>query len=218
MVILTDLSEVLIKGVYGIDEKIEKVYGKEVGEEFALRRELKEDLFCVLMRGKISEDIFWKEVLDSGYDWPFGINEIKEYVSDNIKQVIPGTLDVFEKIIEYPKTTDYISEHIAGRPEIWVVSDHIRERREEIEALHPEIFELTAKQCWSFEYGMVKRDVGFFDYLLYSNHLQPNEVIFIDDQISNTHSANRAGISDIMFFNAKWLKRDLRAHHFRFSI
>lgn len=218
MIILTDLSEVLIRGVYGIDEKIEEIYGKEVGDEFAIRRQQTEALFYVLMRGKITEDKFWKEVLDDSCDWPFGINEVKEFISDNMKQVIPGTLDVFKRIIEYPKTTGYIPKRIKGQPEIWLVSDHIRERREEIEALHPEIFELTSKQCWSFDYDMIKRDVGYFEYLLYSNNLQPNEVILIDDQLRNACHAHRAGINDIVFEDAAKLERDLRKCNFRFAV
>ena len=218
MVILTDLSEVLIKGVFGAEKYVKEYYGAKVAKRYLNRRREINTIFCELLRGHISENIYWEVFLQQG-KWPFGVEELKRFISLNIAEDIPGTLDVYQRIISYPDTltlTKKINE-ISGRPEIWLVSDHISEREEELEYLHPEIFTLTSRQIWSFDYSTLKGDPGFFEYLLSCYRLSPEEVLLVDDLEINTEAAHRAGIKSILFKNAEQLESRLRRLGFDFA-
>ena len=216
MIILTDLSEVLISGVYGVDELIMQKYGEQVAEAFLDRCEETKPFFFELMRGHFRERQFWEIFMEEGY-WPFSLEEIEDFLSQNFMQEVPGTLDVYKRIIEYPETTKPGARILQGRPEIWIVSDHIAERREEIELYHPEEFRIASRKLWSYGFGLVKEDRGFFERLLYNNRKKPEEVIFVDDMIINLYSASRAGIASIAFIDANHLQREMEEYGFKFA-
>lgn len=208
MVILSDLSEVLIRGMYGIEEPIGKRYGRKVAKRFLKRRSEIDTIFEELMRGHLSEDVYWQVFFQEG-KWPFDKEEIKSLFSLNLAQNIPGTLEVYQKIKYYPATLQ-ADDFVMGRPEIWLVSDHIAERENEIGYLHPEIFTLCSRILWSFNSRALKSDTGFFQNLLSSHHLDHSEVVFIDDMPKNIMAASSgADIMSIRFFHAAQLQEDL---------
>lgn len=216
MVILTDLSEVLCRGVYGTDRLVRKAYGKKMSEQFLNRYDEVEAEFIELMRGHLTEDEFW-DIFFKEDIWPFGAEATKSWISANFADRMPNALSVYRRIAEYPDYISSSSTRRKGRPEIWIVSDHIAERKAELEAIHPEIFKLVSKCIWSYDYGLIKRDRGFFHRLLRENKLEPDEAIFIDDQLANIWSAQSAGIEGISFFGPVQLERDLRSYGFRFN-
>lgn len=216
MVILSDLSEVLIRGVYGIDRLIEESYGSAVADEFMARCDDVEPFFFELMRGHLTEDDYWG-IFFSDDIWPFGAEEVKTLVSLNFAEALPNALDVYKRIIEYPEDIFNDSRRIKGRPEVWIVSDHFIERKDELKAIHPEIFRFVSKEYWSYECGLIKKDIGFFHQLLLQNHLEPSEAIFVDDQMINVWAADDAGITGIVYRHPAQLERDLRSYGFRFS-
>lgn len=218
MVILTDLSEVLVKGVFGAEKYVKEYYGAKVAKCYLNRRREINTIFCELLRGHISEDIYWEVFLQQG-KWPFDVEELKRFLSLNLAEVIPGTLDVYRRIISYPDTLKLTKDYavIDGRPEIWLVSDHILEREEELEYLHPDIFTLTSRQIWSFDYSALKGDPGFFEYLLSCYCLPAEEVLLVDDLEVNTEAAYKAGIKSILFKNAEQLETRLSRLGFSFA-
>ena len=216
MIILTDLSEVLIRGVHGVDKQIEKYYNIDDAVKFLLRFNETEPLFYECMRGHLTEREYWR-VLMGKDKWSFTLDELQIMISTNIALEFSGAMEVFDCIIKYPDHAHLDSAIVSGQPEIWIVSDHIAERREELEMVHPEIFEKTAKQIWSFEYGIIKRDTGFFQHLLLRNHLCQEEVIFIDDQAPNIWNAMNADITSIKYANNEKLETALYNCGFRFS-
>lgn len=216
MIILTDLSEVLVRGVYGVEDLVDIYYGEEIRERFLERRQETNPFFCELMRGHMDENTFWKIFMEH-YEWPFTVAEIKKLLTMNFFITIPDTLEVYERIVSYPCTTDYNAKIVDGRPDIWIVSDHIYERRDEIKNLHPEVFELSQHEIWSYQCGILKSDAGFFQHLLYATKLRPEEVIFVDDYSKNVYAARNAGIESILFSDAKRLEEELRELGFRFG-
>ena len=216
MVILTDLSDVLIHGLYEIEGIFAERYDQNVARIFGQRHlETRED-FNELMRGKMREDEYWYLFMQ-GYSWPCDIQEIKSTFSENLKKTVPGTLDVYQRIIASPRSFRRMHSIIEGRPEIHIVSDHIRERFDEIHRYHPDIFDLADKEFWSYEFGHVKKDDSFFPRLLRFLNLPPDEVIFVDDSAYNTTSATLAGITSIYFENAQQLERELGQYGFQFA-
>ena len=81
---------------------------------------------------------------------------------------------------------------------------------DQIKALHPGIFKVVKREFWSCELGQIKRDPGFFENLLEKEHLRPEEVIFIDDNVANIATASRLGVPGIRFQNATQLRTVLR--------
>lgn len=216
MILLTDLSEVLIKGVCGAELIIQERYGRKVAKRYLKRRAETNQIFCELMRGHLSEDVYWYVFMQDD-DWPFSVDELKTIFSYNFVQKIPGTLELYKRIIGYPERIGAKDAPIEGRPEIWLVSDHIFERKVELEYLHPELFEMTSKQIWSFDYSLLKSDPGFFKQVLDGYNLLPEEVVFIDDLSVNLASAAAEGITTIKFENANQLEIELGALGFLFA-
>ena len=217
MVILTDLSDVLIQGFYGVGEIIATHYGKDVAEACWARHLEVEEVLRELLRGNMSEDEYWHIFLEKDR-WPFGIQGIKEIFSESLQETIPGTLKVYQRIIAFPcYTRNPDSMAISGMPEIYLVSDHIAERLDEIHSYHPEIFRVVSKEFWSCEIGRIKTNLDFFPRLLRVIDIKPEEAIFIDDNANNTTSASLSGISSIRFENAKRLEVSLKEYGFQFA-
>ena len=217
MVILTDLSEVLIHGISGAEDIAAARYGKDVADACLSRHlEIEED-FRELLRGGMAEDDYWCRFMQEG-KWPFGIQELKAIFSENLQKTIPGTLEVYQRIVSSPcslRNPDSMAQ--SGIPEIYLVSDHIAERIDELHDYHPDIFAVISKEFWSCEIGRIKMDPGFFPQLLRSLDLSSDEAIFIDDNANNTTAAALAGISSIRFENPTQLKTVLGEYGFQFA-
>ena len=221
MIVLTDLSEVLIHGFIGTEEIVGELYGEDIKQRFWRRHLDTNNDFCDLVRGKMTEDVYWRIFLEGGIDrtpWPFGINKVKAMFGENMTRTIPKTLDVYNRIIAYPRSFEGDGFGMAeGQPTFYLVSDHITERLPEIHKHHPEVFKLMQREFLSCEIGSIKQDAGFFDKLLDAAHLRPGEVVFIDDSPTNVCAAICAGIKGIIFENPIQLEDDLKKLGFRFS-
>ena len=220
MVIFSDLSDVLISG---LDEAINIVtarYGEAVKVKCWHKLYNAQKDFGELMRGKISEAEFCRRFLFKG-DWPFEARDIRRIFSESFKKKIPGTLDVYLRITSHPRSSGDGVLSI-GRPDIYIVSDHIAECIPEIMSDHPDIFALTKGQFWSCETGKLKRDAGLFADLLAQLNLRPEEVVLVDDNPANIKAANAVGIDGIRFHTkssaaADKLEHDLRKRGFGFK-
>lgn len=217
MVILSDLSEVLIRGLYGTEDIIEWRYGREAGERFWQRHleAATNTTWCDAMRGKCSEDDYWQKICE---DDELGLSaaELKDAFSENLSRKVPGTLDVYQRIVGAPRSLKPGAEITYGRTDIRIVSDHVRERLAELQKLHPAVFTLATRCYWSFETGLLKGDSGFFARLLKESNLAPDEVVFVDDMQCNVDAAKEAGINAIQFLNAEQLEQELSGLGFRF--
>ena len=228
MIILTDLSEVLIRGFFRLEESLKKHgHSKESIDGFCSRwLELETALeFQKLLRGEIREDEYWQYFFDNK-KWSINALDAKIATEENLRTSILGTLDVFQRIIRYPlrirapKDAKSVTENIkmgVGRPEIWLISDHVEERIEQVHNLHPEVFEIISKEFWSCRSGKLKRNPGFFQDLLKENKLKSEGVIFIDDDERNTSNAELAGIASIKFESAPELESALEEYGFVFA-
>lgn len=218
MVIFSDLSEVLVHGVYGIEELIEKDHGADVSEKFLKRRMEMNTQILDLFRGKITEDEYWKEFIE-GADLPENFSEdmAKYYLSENVIRTIDGTYEVYSSISGHPRSLSN-SKQVKGRPDIYIVSDHIKTKIPLLHYAHPDIFEHLIKgEYWSCDLGCVKGDLAFFPTLLSKTCIPVEQIVFVDDIKSNIESAEKYGIYSILFKNAKQLKSELIDIGFRFS-
>ena len=230
--ILTDLSEVLISGVYGIGDRIAErylpKYTEQYGEAEGKKRtkeiaqwvwdqvQSAEDEFSELMRGKITEDEFWDYALEENDDV---IKEVKAAFEENLKRTIPGTLKLYQRIVRFPVSLrPGCTEFIDGMPEIVLLSDHIHERIHELKANHPDVFKVIKRELWSCSLGKTKRDRGCFGKVLHILDHDPNAILFVDDNRRNVLAAESRGLHGIVFKNAAQLESVMRdAYHFVFA-
>lgn len=230
--ILTDLSDVLINGIYGIGDRIAErylpKYIDKYGETEGKRRikeisqwvwdqvQSAEDKFNDLMRGKITEDEFW----DYAFEENDGIiKAVKAAFAENLKRTIPGTLKLYQRIVRFPVSLrPSCTKFIEGRPEIVLLSDHISERIPELKANHPDVFKIIKREFWSCNLGKIKRDRGCFGRVLYALDHKPDTILFIDDNRINVFVAESRGLHGIIFENATQLESVMRdVYHFEFA-
>ncbi len=221
MIIFTDLSEVLIRGIYGTEDIVGSLYGLENAKKFLARRHEVNDKILDLFRDKFEEDEYWKYFLSgSELSIDFSIDKLRKVLSRNIKKTVPGTLDLYLSISSHPESISkegIPSENkLDGRPDIYIVSDHIRGRVGQIKDYHPRVFKNVEGEYWSFDIGHVKGDKEFFPKVLEMSKIPVEKIVFIDDIETNIKSARRNGIYSIQFYNAEQLKTDLSKIGFTF--
>ena len=215
MIILSDLSEVLIHGIYGTQDILLEDYGPEVAGVFWQTHIRTERVFHNLMRGKMSDREYWK-LIYPGH--PKMARMVRKALSKNLHFEVPGTLGLYQEIQAHPERLESSARMVAGMPEIWVASDHVREWAPLAITFHPELGRLVENFHWSYDYGMLKSDPGFFRSFLEKTGLGPREVLFIDDMPINVVAAEDAGIPSIVFYDAKSLKTSLIERGFCFDL
>ncbi len=222
MVLLVDLSELFIRGIPAMHERVAAVYGADVASWFRKRKERMNPIFLDLMRGESTLTAYW-EIFCEDSDRPNNVraSNLQNLFCDELKEKIPGTREVFESIVAHPRSLRRTERDLVeGRPEIIMVSDHIRECVDLIKACHPEVFKLFSREVWSFDRGELKSDPGFFDHLLEDLRIQgelpirARDVLFVDDLICNCESACRSHIRSIRFTGARDLAKSLKDEGF----
>ncbi|MBR2994810.1 hypothetical protein IKF32_02765 [Candidatus Saccharibacteria bacterium] len=216
MIIFTNLSDVLIKGVKETKQFVKNRYGQKMGEAYEKRLCETNSEFAQLLRGRMSEDAYWHVVLGDE-KWPFGIHDIKKILSAALRDSTPGAMSVMQSITAHPTHLPACTaEIVQGSPEIYLVSDHIMERMEEIKSYHPKIFNACNRSFWSCEMSEIAADDRFFKDILKITDLQPNEAIYIDTNPLNTTAAVLSGIASIIYTTPHRLKKSLMEYSFSF--
>ncbi|MBQ3445642.1 HAD-IA family hydrolase [Candidatus Saccharibacteria bacterium] len=220
MIILSDLSEVHIRGIRGTERFIAEKFAvssvgkKGLADKCWRRHAAVNGAFRDLLRGRISEDEYWQEFFAKG-QWLFTIDDAKEALSKNLQEVMPhAATGVLQRIIRYPRSLSPDGFGYAdGMPTIYLVSDHIANRINEVKAAHPGLFRLFKDEYWSCDAGMIKQDPGFFAAVLDDAGLNPDEVLYIDDDAKNIAAASREGIHGIKFENDRQLETVMRSNY-----
>lgn len=212
MTILTDLSEVLIYGLWVTNAFVADDYDRKTADQYWQRHLETFDVFMEVMRGHMSEEDYWRKFFKDGRKWPFGILYAEGTFSRAMRLSLPGVLKVYQEAHWVDPETQEVK-----KPRIIVVSDHIESRVGEIKKNHPEIWEVADDFAWSFQYGKVKRDKGFFTELLNKFSLDPGETVLVDDSPTNCSvAAAETGIHTILFDDAKRLRNELSDFDFIF--
>lgn len=190
--IIFDMSEVIIKGIHGVEDIVEKETNVSAKEYEARRIAMNED-FIELMKGMISEDEYIRRLIE-GTGWNIEINTIKQIIRKNLGIPISGTRSVIELL--------------KGKFNLILLSDYPSEWKEEILKKREEL-QLFDQKFFSCDFNMVKSDEGCFEYIVKVSNINPEETIFIDDYPGNVENAERIGITGIVFRDAEKLKESL---------
>ena len=232
MVILSDLSEVMVRGLHDTGQFFHNRYPAKIAEQYDVRhREMFPAMFD-WMRGFITEDEYWDQFFSEG-DWTvrstakspaaakdggkIGPADGKAAFTWNLKRTIPGTLKVYQRIIRHPAAIRPGAPMRPGLPRLKILSDQAKERKLEVIKNHPQIFRLFEGPFWSCDLGKIKRDPGIFEHILWMLECDAREVVFIDDSADNIRIATELGIPSIRFFSAEVLEKSLAGFGFEFA-
>lgn len=211
MIIVTDLSDVLVKGINEVADRITADHGWEIGQQCQAHFHEVHDGFDELMRGWLTLDEFCEHFV-STHSLPFSKEYLKRVFLESFHERVAGTFEVYKSINYVPMQRD-----ASAPPRIYLASDHIKELVPTIKEALPEIFEMFSGEFWSYEMGKLKRDSGFFEETLYKLKVCPKQIVLVDDNKANIDAASRVGIRGILFKDACKLKEELCNLGFGFS-
>ena len=216
MIILSDLSDVLIKGMDRATDIIADDLSWSIGEMCKSKLHRSDGNLDKLMRGEIRLEDFYAGFIPVIGRSLLGQRYFDKILDKALSESIPGTFEVYQSINVSPLSFKN-SLAIAGRPEIYITSDHITELIPKIKAFHPNIFELVSGEFWSCEMGKTKRDPGYFEEVLDEIGITADQAILIDDRTENIVAASKVGIKGVCFKNAYELRNELHTLGFSFS-
>ena len=121
--VIFDLSEVIISGYSEIEKYIEKKYDVSA-EEFLTRKRQLNERFLDLMRGNLTEEQYWEELLEET-NWNLTIEDLKVTVREYLNQPIEGTMEIVKGL--------------KGKYQLILLSDHVREWMNYIEEQNRDI-------------------------------------------------------------------------------
>lgn len=191
--IIFDLSEVLIKGIIGIGDKLTPHINQpaEVIDKSFWGANLRE-----LFIKNISEEEYLDNILTSN-NWDVPKSIFKEIIRNNFH-------------FTYEENISLLNE-LSNKYPIYLLSDHGIEWIEYIHS-HHNFFPVFEKQFFSYEFGSTKKEEKTFQYFLNSTKLKADECLFIDDNLKNVETARRVEINAIQFKDGD----DLRENIFQF--
>jgi len=189
--IIFDLAEVYLHGIVGVQKQLKKFIEGSEEEIYSL---LKGENFINLMQGKITEEEYFKNIIDKN-NLEIKISQFKEIIRRNFKE-IKGT----RKIIEKLKGKGYKLGLLSVHAKEWI------QFCEEKYCYH----KLFHSKLYSFENSISKPDKKAYLEILNRLKSSPKECLFIDDSIKNILAAKELGIATIYFKNPKQLKKDLK--------
>lgn len=218
MIILSDFSDVIAQGFTGYTERVCKHFGMKP-EVFGSCFKKHLPTLWDLCRGKMCEMAFWHELAHDGREVgvPMTAGELRQLFYENMQVPMPGTVELYKRIQQYPVKAVRCSEIAVGRPEIVVVSDHIKEMVPLLHQWYPEFFQMVKKEFWSCEIGAIKADPLFFKTVLTELGVEPDDCLTVDDAPQNIAATTAAGIPAIHYENSEQLEGAMASIGFGFA-
>lgn len=184
-VLIFDLSEVLIEGLYSV---IEPLANRLDIPKDDVMPGLGGESWVAFMEGRLSESAYWHRVLDRT-QWGISEDALRAVVRDAFRRPMPGM----------PELLAALRGH-----RLVLLSDHGKEWWEYIEATHP-FLQFFERRFLSFEMGQTKRHHETFHRVLTACGCGPHESIFIDDLQWNVDRAEAVGIRSHTFTSLETL-------------
>jgi FMN phosphatase YigB (HAD superfamily) len=189
--IVFDLSEVIIRGIVGIENELEHMLNSEKSKIISY---FGGDNLRNLCIGKLSEYEYFQKMIYEN-KWEIPIPEMKKIVRNNFDIEIKGMPDF---VFELSQSNSLI-----------LYSDHAREWISYILEKHS-FMQVFKKKVFSFDQKCLKSDNHAFPGLLQLLDSKHSELIFVDDNIVNIQNASRTGIETIHFNNRIELEKVLK--------
>jgi HAD superfamily hydrolase (TIGR01509 family) len=184
-VLIFDLSEVLIEGLYGVVESLADRLDISASD---VMPGLGGQPLVALLEGRVSESAYWQRVREQT-QWGITEAALRAIVRDAFRRPLPGM----------PELLVSLRGH-----RLVLLSDHAREWWEYIEATHP-FLQIFEQRFLSFEMGQTKRQHETFQRVLTACGCAPRECLFIDDLRWNVERAEAVGIRSHTFTSLETL-------------
>ena len=185
-VLIFDLSEVLIRGLYGVEDDLHLCLSLPKEEILSAFRGPR--LFSLFL-GEISEEEFLAGMIETE-GWTIAVESVMRLIRKNMRQVIPGTRALHE------------------RYRLVLLSDHAREWANFVREEH-DFWPLFEAVYFSFELGATKMQSDTFSQVSEMLSVSPSHCLFVDDRNENVTNAQRAGMSAVQFTSAQDLTGQL---------
>lgn len=180
--LIFDLSEVLIRGLIGIETTLALMLNKPGSDILSA---LGKSELIDLCLGRISEDNYW-ELIISRENWDIEPDRLKTIARYNFGKVIPLMPDLVEEIREKYSLS------------LVLMSDHAREWIDYIENRHAFI-QAFQQRIYSFQTRYLKNQLGSWQHLIRQTGFEPRQCIFIDGNISNVNTSLQLDYNSIHF-------------------
>ncbi len=173
--IISDLSEVLVSGLVGIEKELEPLLG--VPQKDILPR-FSGSLLTTLFLGRISEDEFLNKVI-SDQGWPITTAHLKATIRRNLLRTDNRAIALVTSLAE--------------KRDVVILSDHALEWANFIKQNHP-FLKVFKGQFYSYETGFIKSDPRSFTHVIRTMSAAADESLFIDDRLLNIKTADSIGL------------------------
>ena len=148
------------------------------------------------------------EIMSKGDKGELKEEEVYELIAQRMNMTPKKIYDDFQSLIFINnELVNYIKE-LKKEYKIYLLSNAMDTFLKRILSQH-NLYELFDKIYISSEMKLIKPNIEFFNYVLNDNNIDPNNAIFIDDNIKNVEGAKKAGIDAILFTNTTDLKEKL---------
>jgi len=188
--LIFDLSEVLIRGLVGIEDTLGELLGKPSGN---LLHKFGGENLRALCKNEINEDEYLKSII-AREKWYCSLPELKKVIRDNFRTIIGNMDEIIAKL--------------SNKYTLILLSDHAREWVEYIEEYHRFLAHFSARM-YSFKTGHLKNETHNFEILLADLNISSDSCLFIDDNKENIAVATKYGIKSILFKDQGQLIREL---------
>jgi len=189
--VIFDLGHVLFTGTQGLENHLEPILGIKANN---LSFTWKGNVFKQFLYGKISEDEYWKKIIEKN-DWKIDVESLKKIIRKNFEE-IKGTF----KIVTSLKDKGYKLGILSGHTKEWI--EYLREKYDYEKYFNASVY--------SFQIGFNKPDIRIYNKILEKLEVKPEECIFIDDREEFLAPAKKTGMTTILFKSAEQARKELR--------
>lgn len=188
-VLIFDLSEVLVGGLFGVVEPLAGRLGVDSEE---VMDGLGGAAWLAFMEGVITEREYWRAVLVRT-SWPVAADELAALARRSFVQEVPGMSELVGRL---------------RHRQLCLLSDHGRDWMRFIVRSHP-FLSCFERRFLSFEMGRTKRRPETFRWVVAELGCEAGECLFIDDLATNVERARQEGLAAIHFRSADQLTHRL---------
>lgn len=189
--IICDLSDVLIKGLEGVENILASKTNTPAN---IIAKELFSYEYTPLWLGHITEIKFFEQMI-AYYQWPISVSQMILCIRDNFHP-IDGVWDIYQNLAENYK--------------IILASVNAREWVSYLENKYSYRDLFANCVYYSFDVGYTKKQMGFYWHILDSHQISAHQVFMIDDSTNNLNTAKAVGIKGVKFLSYSQLSLSLR--------
>jgi len=189
--VIFDLSDVLIKGLEGVEHALSDELNIHVDD---ISKNLYAYNYHDFWTGKVTEESCLTQVILLN-NWPIKVETFKSLIRKNFYE-IKGTREIIKKVSRKYKTV-----LLSVNPKSW--AEYMFNKFELYDLFPDGVY-------FSYHIGFTKRQKESFEYVLKEQKVEPKDVLLIDDSKRNLSMAETIGISGIRFINALQLEEELQ--------